>query len=541
MPTSPYVKFKIKNENIEVSSPSNGINAVIVPTTKGPTDGSVLISSPAQFQRVFGEELSKQGISQVVTALQLGTKLRIARVVSQNETQLSKSFGDDTLKLGTNPDSDTDSFGFTLKSTGKITKGTYSHLELSIGLMPGTAERESGSSSIAYHPYMEIIGNDNDRLFQVNFLDPSSVSRALDPNNNLGFYLELSDSNLAKVKANNYEIVPNNGATIFVDGSDTYSYDLLQDLVAADSTYSIDTYKNALNNLLDYTDYYDLAFLDLDYTNFDPFTQLNTELQDIYNLQEFVVFQEIPYTTNTKEGILKAANKASQSPFLSLYAGGIKRYDKDGILQDGPVMGTVLGLQGRSAAEYGPWRSAAGLNRGIVENAYGPVCPNYGTPSHYDDLNDLANAGVNLFVIKDTRTAGKRTVLWHNFTRTVIQDSFKFLSNLHLVLYLKKQIRPIAESFIEEPNIWTSWKLMYYQVKDITDPLVNASAITDPQWLGDQDATKWDELQINNEADCRQGKYKAILKFKDVATMQEISITLNIERANNSVQLTIDA
>lgn len=539
MPTSPYVKFKIKNENIEVSSPSNGINAVIVPTTKGPTDKSVLISSPAQFQRVFGEELSKQGISQVVTALQLGTKLRIARVVSQNEAQLSKHLGEDTLRLGTNPEDITeDSFGFTLKSTGKITKGTYSHLTLDIELNPGTAEK--GSSSISYHPYMEIIGNDNDRLFQVNFLDPSSVSRALDPNNNLGFYLELSDNDLAKVKANSYQIVPNNGAAIFGDAS-TYTYDLLQDLVAAESIYSIDTYKNALNNLLDYTDYYDLAFLDLDYTNFDPFTQLNTELQDIYNLQEFVVFQEIPYTTNAKEDILKAANKASQSPFLSLYAGGIKRYDKDGVLQDGPVMGTVLGLQGRSAAEYGPWRSAAGLNRGIVENAYGPVCPNYGTPSHYDDLNDLANAGVNLFVIKDTRTAGKRTVLWHNFTRTVIQDSFKFLSNVHLVLYLKKQIRPIAESFIEEPNIWTSWKLMYYQVKDITDPLVNASAITDPQWLGDQDATKWDELQTNNEADCRQGKYKAILKFKDVATMQEISITLNIERANNSVQLTIDA
>ena len=52
---------------------------------------------------------------------------------------------------------------------------------------------------------------------------------------------------------------------------------------------------------------------------------------------------------------------------------------------------------------------------------------------------------------------------------------------------------------------------------------------------------KCEELQTNNEADCRQGKYKAILKFKDVATMQEISITLNIERANNSVQLTIDA
>ena len=34
-------------------------------------------------------------------------------------------------------------------------------------------------------------------------------------------------------------------------------------------------------------------------------------------------------------------------------------------------------------------------------------------------------------------------------------------------------------------------------------------------WMGDQDATSWDDLSVNNESDARQGKYRAILKYKD--------------------------
>ena len=91
------------------------------------------------------------------------------------------------------------------------------------------------------------------------------------------------------------------------------------------------------------------------------------------------------------------------------------------------------------------------------------------------------------------------------------------------------------ESYIEEPNIWSSWKRIYLEGKSIMDDLVQNNAITDWIWDGDQDATAWDQLKVNNEADCRQGKYKLQIHFKDVPTMQEITVDLIIDQASNSV------
>ena len=130
-------------------------------------------------------------------------------------------------------------------------------------------------------------------------------------------------------------------------------------------------------------------------------------------------------------------------------------------------------------------------------------------------------------------------MLWHNFTSQVKQDSFRFLSNVRLVLYMKKQFRPIIESYFEEPNIWSSWKRLYLEAKDIIDDLVTNEAITDPNWIGDQDATSWSDLQLNNEADVRQGKYHIQFKFKDVATMQEITMDLVIDQASKESSVSI--
>ena len=40
---------------------------------------------------------------------------------------------------------------------------------------------------------------------------------------------------------------------------------------------------------------------------------------------------------------------------------------------------------------------------------------------------------------------------------------------------------------------------------------MNVRAMTEYTWMGDQDATSWDDLSVNNEADARQaiGAYKA--------------------------------
>ena len=79
----------------------------------------------------------------------------------------------------------------------------------------------------------------------------------------------------------------------------------------------------------------------------------------------------------------------------------------------------------------------------------------------------------------------------------------------------------------------------YLEAKPIIDDLVTDEAITDPNWMGDQDATSWADLQINNEADARQGKYHAQFKFKDVATMQEITLDLVIDQASKESSVSI--
>ena len=77
------------------------------------------------------------------------------------------------------------------------------------------------------------------------------------------------------------------------------------------------------------------------------------------------------------------------------------------------------------------------------------------------------------------------------------------------------------------------------EAKPIIDDLVTNEAITDPNWMGDQDATSWSDLQINNEADARQGKYHVQFKFKDVATMQEITLDLVIDKASKESSVSI--
>ena len=106
-------------------------------------------------------------------------------------------------------------------------------------------------------------------------------------------------------------------------------------------------------------------------------------------------------------------------------------------------------------------------------------------------------------------------------------------------MYIKKQIRPILESYIEEPNMWNSWKRIYLEAKPIMDGLVTDDAITEYTWEGDQDATSWDELTVNNEADARNGKYKLNIKVKDVATMQDIQVNLVYDQASNTMSSSI--
>ena len=551
MSNSPILKFNLKNNNVESTVPLNGVSVVLARTTKGPqNDPSTLISSLSQFSKVYGKEIVPDGsISNIEKALAGGSTLRIVRVQGSDATKGLVGTKDKDLfsiqvgsiKIG---------FGLQTKYKGdSIGSGsTY------------TFQAALNGSSVVY----KVVDADGNTI-----LDSGTMFtfKSKDDNNAAVFdYLALSNF----FQSNQYfepilTTVSNQITSIegmidwlsTVDGSNqtitvqfnsaelTTTYTSVNGTPGNQGTTpTLQDWETAFESILDFNDMYQVIashihqHLPTDSIEFHSFVKTYAD-----KLQEWIYYIECPKINDTKAKMIAWMNTTlaavGHSMFIAYFGAGIKYYNNAGILKDCDVLGSVIGLGDASAINYGPYKSFAGMNRGTLPDALGPVSPNYGSPSRYDDINDLAHSYLNLIVVKDTKSSGKVAMLWHNFTSQVKQDSFRFISNVRLVLYMKKQFRPIIESYFEEPNIWGSWKRLYLEAKPIIDDLVTNEAITDPNWIGDQDATSWSDLQINNEADARQGKYHAQFKFKDVATMQEITLDLVIDQASKESSVSI--
>lgn len=276
----------------------------------------------------------------------------------------------------------------------------------------------------------------------------------------------------------------------------------------------------------------------------DSYMEVYTEVaNDVHTTFENMLYVEVPkYAAGTRtpatvDETLAALKTMVQTigpkKEVAYFGGGIKYYNENGSLQKCDVLGSVAGLDATCASTYGSWYSFSGMNRGVIASALGPVMKNLGGPADIDTLNEFAQWYMNLFVIKNTRTQGQRTMLWNGFTSNPVDDSEKFISIVRLNLYLKKNLRPILESYIEEPNTFETWKRIYYEAKDILDDLQTRNAITSYEWLGDQDAQSYEDLQVNNEADVRQGKYKAQLRYHEVVPMQDIEMDVIIDVSVN--------
>lgn len=554
---SPVVNFNFINNNVEISTPTNGISAVLARTTKGPAnDPSILINSITKFKEIYGEEIVPDGtISNIEKALLGGSTLRIARVQASDATNGYVGTADATE----------------IKELFKI---TYNSISVGFGLRTKYKGDKIGRGS-SYNFGVAKVGNSI--LYKVidadgiTILDSGIVTTFNTPDtlNKASFdYIALQNFLLSNKYFEAVITTPSPEVTSIsslidwlantVDGGNkdltiTYNAVALSDTYvlvpgsvgSAGTTPTLENWEASFDSLLDYTDYYSAiaSHLAQHLESGDELSFYAYVRNKLDTLNEFQFYIEVPKANNTKATIIAwittAIGTIGHSKYICYFAGGIKYYNDKGLLENCDVLGTILGLDNTSAVNYGPYKSFAGMNRGLIPDANGPVCINYGSPSRYDDLNDLAQSYVNIIVVKNTSISGKVTMLWHNFTSQVKQDSFRFISTVRLALYIEKQLRPIFESFIEEPNIWGTWKRIYLMGNPIMENLITDNAITDLSWEGDQDATAWKDLKINNEADCRQGKYVAKIHFKDVATMQEITVDLVMDQASKSVNTTV--
>lgn len=583
MPTSPHVDFKFKNNNVLQTTPMLGVSCVLARTTKGPYDDpSEIISTFSQFQRIYGSEIVPDGsVSNIEKALTGGSKLRVIRVLGKGATQgtvaataasktkaAAKSEEEGIVPASATPDPATPAALITITSSGV----TYS-----LGLVTkgyGDPIGSTDSFQVGFYKqantlYYKIYSGNGQVLEQ----GPVITYKTADENNDTSVdYLALSafakNSEYIKpvvVAGSSFENLikwltdsvdgTKNAVTLTVgDAAPTEDEKKFTGTIgSAGSTPTADEWIASLDFVKDYTDFYQLFISHISQhltTDADVLKVYKAAADMAKELMEWVLYIEVPkhlthYTQGTQARDYKAQvtwvqtclGTVGNSKYIAYFGGGLKYYNENGNLQDSDVVGTIAGLGDASATQYGPWKSFAGMNRGVIGDAVGPVCPNYGSPSRYSELNTLAQNYINEMVIKDTPDAGKQTMLWHCFSSQVKQDSERFLSIVRLNLYLKKFLRPVLNKYIEEPNVWSTWKRIWLEVKPTLDSLVDEDAMTEYTWMGDQDATSWDDLSVNNEADARQGKYRAILKYKDVVPMQEVTMEIVIDAVSKSVSI----
>ena len=555
MSNSPFVKFNLVNKNVAVTTPSNGISAILARTTKGPqNDASILINSVTKFEEVYGKEIVPDGsVSNIEKALAGGSTLRIVRVQASDATKGVVGTASADLFTFTSG-STTVGFGLRTKNKGDaIGSGTsYSFQAAQVGNnvayrvldADGTTVLDSGNL-FSYLAADKVNKTNIDYIALNNYFNSNPFFEAVitTPAEAAGI---TSIDDLISWLAEKVDDTANTISVKFNAKALTSAYQSVTGTTGSAGTKpTAQNWQDALDSIKDYNDMYQVAASSIhQHLSSDDALLFHAYAAIMANeLEEWVYYIEVPKDNDTKAKIITwmttVLSAVGHSKFVAYFAGGIKYYNLNGTLKDSDIIGSIIGLGDASASSYGPYRSFAGMNRGTLPDAKGPVCPNYGSPSRYDELNELAQNYVNMIVVKDTRTSGKVTMLWHNFTSQVKQDSFRFLSTVRLCLYIKKQLRPILESYIEEPNIWSSWKRIYLEGKPIMDNLAADNALTDWVWDGDQDATSWDQLKVNNEADCRQGKYKLQIHFKDVATMQEITVDLILDQASQAVTATI--
>lgn len=582
MPVSPYVKFQFVNNNVQQTTPMLGVSLFLARTTKGPYDDpSELITTFSQFQRIFGSEIVPDGsVSNIQKALEEGSKLRIVRVLGKGATKgivsataaSNLALEDDEVEVMSADPTPAEpetlikiSSGDTAYGIGITTKGYGDSIGDGDTFQMGFWMQANTLFYAIYSANGQVLENGPVFTWKTadDLNDTSADYIALSNFINNSDYIACqitegsSLDNLIKWLSDSIDGTKN-PISVTVGGSapSTTEKKFNGTTGSAGTDPTSDEWISSLEFIRDYQDIYQVAcsHISQHLTADSDVLKVHKAAGDLANeLEEWVYYIEVPkYTTHYTQGqqprdadsiaewITTCLGTVGNSKFVAYFGAGLKYYNAQGYLSNSDVLGTVFGLGDTSATSYGPWRSFAGMNRGVAYDAQGPVSPNYGAPSRYEQLNTIAQAYGNVFVIKDTPDSGKRTMLWHCFTSQVKQDSYRFLSIIRLSLYMKKMIRPILEKYIEEPNVWSSWKNIYLEVKPILDNLIDQSAITEYTWMGDQDATGWDQLSVNTEADARQGKYKVILKFKDVVPMQEISITFLTEAASQNVSATLE-
>lgn len=497
MPDAAKVQFNIKNFTPGVSVPTPGIFYVIGITKRGPVEqpilGVSLVNSWPQFERTFGGLMETSDFPYLCKrALARGARLRVCRV-DATATPAVKAASKNIVNGDGTP--------VTLFSVQPKYKGVnYNNFRIEI---------KAASNGNGAYWNMELVHTLEPELNEVYVNVPAFNKSTANNQTCLDEVKAMSqnfDFTYVDASAATLLIPAVAAASSFSGGVDPTGF------VAGDYTGAMVTFDGLDDGLI-------MAVPEQDDDGVNA-----AGITYAANRGDIVFFAHLPNSLITATTLIaERVAIGNNSKFGGLYGGGI-RIREERTLQEKALseMGDVLGIAAYIHNAFGEWYSLAGQTKGAIQDAIG-VVNNFGTPAAFEDLNDLANAQINMMVQKNGIVQ-----LSGNFSAQFANNQEKFLSVVMLVLWMKKTMKPILESYLEEPNDPITFQKIYYHLQPYLDKLSSPAyrAIYKYEYHGDQFANSLDDLQVNDPIDVQNGKYKINLKIWPIPSLQELTFNI---------------
>jgi phage tail sheath protein FI len=173
------------------------------------------------------------------------------------------------------------------------------------------------------------------------------------------------------------------------------------------------------------------------------------------------------------------------------------------------------------------WFSTAGPNRGLLSNDI-LGCPyNLLSPALKDDYDAIYEKGINAVGIHKTFGA----VYWGNRSLLLRQESvLKFDNVADLAMYVRDNLLALVQAFNFEPNDLFMFSGVYNIIKPFAEGLETGRAIHPDkwEWIGDQFASKTEDLKYNTIDDVQQGRFKARFRFAPIVANEIIEIEVGV-------------
>lgn len=510
MTNTPNVNVTVINQASDVSTPLEGVYAVLGKTKRGPINQpNEIIENWKQFTRLYGGLLTDSNFPLLCRRmLNSGIKLRVSRVAHYT-TIADKTTLTATKAALVNPIED-DNSDEVFKVLPKYEGADYNNLVVSIG------NADNGNPD-AFNMVITLVGDSsiNESYTNLEITDLDNNNFLIDVINNS----RIVDIEYVDLSALTLPVRPENGTYTFENGSDggaLTATDYSGNSISETGLYSFDAVSDC--EILSAPGFEDSNF----------YVSLNSYVS---NRGDMFGLIKIPNNLTTEIAINGFKNTTNiDSENVGFFTGGLKILNADTNQRiETSEIADISIIANNTHTRFNKWRSFAGIENGVILDTFG-VVNNFGGVGKSDQLNALSRNQVNAVVSEDGLI-----YLRSGFTATKKFGPLSYISNSILKIYLVKNLKQRLRTYLERPLDLNLPTIIAQEITPWLDELQAKSAFFSYQWLGDQGVSSLNQLQINDPIDFQNGIYAVEFRFTPVSPLQEIKVRLIITRESITV------